>query len=355
MDDPLATPTSSSKDVGMGTFVLALTLGILARAYLSSLLRLPYTCLVLLFGLAYGFILYTEVGVTGPDIFSVSSDLWTNLSPEAILTVILPILIFGSSFSSDLHLFLQQLSPVLTLAGPAVLVNTALLGLTAKYVLPYGWDWTTSFMVGSMLSATDPVAVVAILKTLGVAESLSILIDGESLLNDGFAIVLYSIFNRLVLDEEKFSPLETMEAAVVLCFGGPAIGIVVGVVASYVLGVILNDPASEITGMYVAWFVSLLSSFLPSLLPSFLHSLSSFFCSTNKYASVEIVILYPSYIKTIHLAPTTTHTNTHSHDPLRLRLLPPRRSSRSFRCPVHGRRWALPVLPRAGPHLRACH
>lgn len=153
-------PEPYSKDVGMGTFVLALTLGILARAYLSSVVRLPYTCLVLLFGLAYGFIIYTEVGITGGDIFSTSSDLWINLSPEAILNVILPILIFGSSFSSDLHLFLQQLTPVLTLAGPAVLVNTALLALTAKYILPYGWDWMTSFMVGSMLSATDPVRCV---------------------------------------------------------------------------------------------------------------------------------------------------------------------------------------------------
>jgi NhaP-type Na+/H+ or K+/H+ antiporter len=251
---PSEPDSEGSKDVGMGTFVLALTLGILARAYLSSIVRLPYTCLVLLFGLAYGFILYTEVGMTGPDLFSNSTDLWINLSPEAILTVILPILIFGSSFSSDLHLFLQQLTPVLTLAGPAVLVGTTLLGVAAKYVLPYEWDWMTSLMVGSMWTATDPVAVVAILKTLGVAESLQILIDGESLLNDGVAIVLYSIFNRLVLDQNSFSAVETLEAAVILCLGGPAIGIVVGAVSSYVLGVILNDPASEITGAFFALF-----------------------------------------------------------------------------------------------------
>ncbi|EWM21970.1 salt overly sensitive 1 [Nannochloropsis gaditana] len=249
MADAASDPTTSkfSHDVGMGTFVLALALGIVARACLSSLVRLPYTCLVLIFGLLYGFLIYTEVGITGSDIFSRSADLWINISPEAILTVILPILIFGSSFASDLHLFLQQLTPVLTLAGPAVLVNAALLGLTAKYVLPYNWDWMTSLMVGSMLSATDPVAVVAILKELGVVESLSILIDGESLLNDGFAIVLYTIFSRLVVHEETLSVLETVESAVILCLGGPAIGLVVGALTSYILGVLLNDPASEIT------------------------------------------------------------------------------------------------------------
>jgi NhaP-type Na+/H+ or K+/H+ antiporter len=253
MADAASDPTTSniSHDVGMGTFVLALALGIVARACLSSFVRLPYTCLVLIFGLLYGFLIYTEVGITGSDIFSRSADLWINISPEAILTVILPILIFGSSFASDLHLFLQQLTPVLTLAGPAVLVNAALLGLTAKYVLPYNWDWMTSLMVGSMLSATDPVAVVAILKELGVVESLSILIDGESLLNDGFAIVLYTIFSRLVLHEETFSPLETLEAAVTLCLGGPAIGVVVGAATSYILGTLINDSASEITGAFL--------------------------------------------------------------------------------------------------------
>ena len=154
-------------DVGMGTFVLALTLGIACRAWLSKWTRLPYTCLVLLIGLLYGFVLYKEVGHTGPDIISLAADMWINISPEAILTIILPILIFGSSFAIDLHLFVQQLGPILTLAGPAVLINTAILGVACHYVLPYEWDWVTSFMVASILSATDPVAVVAILKELG--------------------------------------------------------------------------------------------------------------------------------------------------------------------------------------------
>jgi len=104
--------------------------------------------------------------------------------------------------------------------------------------------------------------VVAILKDLGVTESLSILIDGESLLNDGLAIVLYSIFSRLVLDEEGFQLSETVQGALVLCLGGPVIGITVGVLASIILGVLLNDAASEITGR------SPLPPSLPPSLPS---------------------------------------------------------------------------------------
>jgi NhaP-type Na+/H+ or K+/H+ antiporter/CRP-like cAMP-binding protein len=254
----VASHHEGASDVGMGTFVLALTLGIACRACFSKWTRLPYTCLVLLLGLLYGFLLYTEVSRTGPDLVSLSADLWINISPEAILTIILPILIFGSSFATDLHLFLQQLTPILTLAGPAVLINTAILGITIKYVLPYGWDWPTSFMVSSILSATDPVAVVAILKELGVAESLSTLIDGESLLNDGVAIVLYSIFSRLAVHEETFSPMGTFKEALVLCLGGPAIGVGVGIVSSAVLGFLLNDPASEITVTIIAGYGSYL-------------------------------------------------------------------------------------------------
>ncbi len=60
-------------DVGMGTFVLALSLGIVCRASLSRWTPLPYTCLVLILGLLYGFVLYKEVGKTGPDLFSLSA------------------------------------------------------------------------------------------------------------------------------------------------------------------------------------------------------------------------------------------------------------------------------------------
>jgi len=121
-------------DLGMGTFCLALSLGIISRVALSKVLKLPYTVILLLFGLLIG----SAVGygnnahkAKGEDdsIFGKSIDTWTNISPDAILFTILPILIFESSFSSDLHLFMKQIVPVLTLAVPAVVFNTVMIGL----------------------------------------------------------------------------------------------------------------------------------------------------------------------------------------------------------------------------------
>ena len=56
-------------------------------------------------------------------------------------------------------------------------------------ILPYGWNWSTGMLLGGLLSATDPVAVVALLRDLGASKKLSTLIDGEALMNDGWVVV----------------------------------------------------------------------------------------------------------------------------------------------------------------------
>lgn len=80
------------------------------------------------------------------------------------------------------------------LAGPGVLIGAALVGVIVKYMLPYNWNWNLAMTFGSILSATDPVAVVALLKSAGASPKLTILIVGESLLNDGTAMVLFTVF-----------------------------------------------------------------------------------------------------------------------------------------------------------------
>ena len=102
---------------------------------------------------------------------------------------------------------------MLCLAGPGVVLSTVFTSLVAIYMFDYGWNWYTGLTFGAMLSATDPVAVVrsvtaitcckillsnglqvALLRELGAPLSLSLLIEGESLLNDGTAMVVFLVF-----------------------------------------------------------------------------------------------------------------------------------------------------------------
>ena len=91
---------------------------------------------------------------------------------------LLPTLIFESAFVMDVHTFKKTIGQVLILAGPGLLISAFLTSLMARYVFPYNWSWVVALLFGILLSATDPVAVVALLKELGETSSAySLLID----------------------------------------------------------------------------------------------------------------------------------------------------------------------------------
>ncbi|KAF7827546.1 sodium/hydrogen exchanger 8 isoform X1 [Senna tora] len=85
---------------------------------------------------------------------------------------------------------LRCIVQMILLAGPGVLISTFCLGSVLKFTFPYNWSWKTSLLLGGLLSATDPVAVVALLKELGASKKLSTIVEGESLMNDGVGIGL---------------------------------------------------------------------------------------------------------------------------------------------------------------------
>lgn len=115
------------------------------------------------------------------------------------------------------------------LAGPGVIIGAALTGVIAKYMLPYSWNWNLSMTFGSILSATDPVAVVSLLKSVGASPKLTMIIVGESLLNDGTAMVLFTVFNHC-LNGMSY----TIDSIIVFfasaCFGSAFIGLLIGAV-----------------------------------------------------------------------------------------------------------------------------
>lgn len=106
------------------------------------------------------------------------------------------------------------------------------------------FTFKAAVMFGALISATDPVAVVSVLKELGASRTLTTLIEGESLVNDGTAFVMFSVTYELVKGE-KLEAGNVFHKFFRLSFGGPAIGILFGIFASFWLKRIVNNPKLE--------------------------------------------------------------------------------------------------------------
>ena len=178
--------------------------------------------------------------------FGHGAELASNLNPHMILLIFIPALIFESAFNADWHIFKIELAQVLVLAGPLLVGSAFLTAVSMRYVLGYdgNFTWNASVMFGAIVSATDPVAVVALLKELGASRRLATLIEGESLLNDGTAMVMFSVLFDLVKGEEMNAG-SIVGTFVRLSFGGIALGVVWGIVTSLWLKRIYSNPNLE--------------------------------------------------------------------------------------------------------------
>lgn len=122
-----------------------------------------------------------------------------------------------------------------------LLGSTLLSALMMRYILQYNDDdenkqfsWEAALLFGSIISATDPVAVVCLLKELGASKRLATMIEGESLLNDGTAMVVYLVLIEIV-EGNTLSFGEIILKFMRLSLGGPLLGIVGGIIVSFML------------------------------------------------------------------------------------------------------------------------
>ncbi|KAJ1435051.1 Sodium/hydrogen exchanger family-domain-containing protein [Ochromonadaceae sp. CCMP2298] len=188
---------------------------------------LPYTCVVFLVGILLAVI--TTDNANG-GVFAKSLNQWINIDAELLLFVFLPPLIFGEAMSLNWYQTVGALPQALVLAGPGVLIGAALMGCLARAVLPYNWNWNLCMIFGSILAATDPVAVVALLKSLGASPKLTMIVVGESILNDGTAMVLFTVFNN-AFNGKVYTPGSILSFFLAATLGSVTLGCTVGFVA----------------------------------------------------------------------------------------------------------------------------
>ena len=158
----------------------------------------PYTVGLFCFGILLGVMCRSGV-LNDTGILRVSIESVGSISPDLILYIFLPILIFDAAYELDIHIFRKSLLNASILAVPGVIVAllltaTMIMGMAGFMPGMEMWNWQYALMFGALISATDPVAVVALLKELGTSKRFSTLVDTESLLNDGTGIVMFMLF-----------------------------------------------------------------------------------------------------------------------------------------------------------------
>lgn len=208
--------------------VLVLLLVACLAAIVAKRLMFPYTVGLVVIGLGLGWLAHHVEPLEALSGLTLSHDL--------ILFLFLPPLIFESAQNMDFRLLTHNLLPVGVLAGPGLLLSTAIVGLFLSWLTPL--DFLQACLFGAMISATDPVAVIALFKEFGVPQRLNILIEGESLFNDATAIVIFTIL--FVAIEEGMADLSLLGGGVfkiLVALGG---GIAVGLVTAAVLGYLIT-------------------------------------------------------------------------------------------------------------------
>jgi CPA1 family monovalent cation:H+ antiporter len=209
--------------------LMGLLLALAALLVAAPALRVPYPILLVLGGLVLGFI---------PGVPTL------QLPPELVLIAFLPPLLYSAAFFTSLRELRENLRPIGTLAIGLVLVTMTAVAVVAHAMVD-DMSWGAAFVLGAVVAPTDPLAASAIMRRLGVPRRAITIVEGESLVNDGTALVLYRVAVTAVV-AGTFSVWEASWRLVWSVVGGVAIGLVVGFLVAVVRRRIDNPPV-EVT------------------------------------------------------------------------------------------------------------
>jgi len=234
--------------VGIETAFILLFVLATAAAIAARRLRAPYTVVLVLTGLVLG----------GLNLFPAP-----HLTKGLLFSVILPGLIFEAAFNLDAQELRKTWITIATLAVPGVIASMVLIAVALSPTagalsLAPGFDWEHALVFGALIAATDPVAVVALFRSMGAPRRLATLLEGESLLNDGTAIVFFTLSLALVTGADTTAGALLIQFAAILGVG-VAIGMVIGLATSLLMRQ-LHEPMVEITLTTVAAYGSFVAA-----------------------------------------------------------------------------------------------
>src|ERR1035437_2893569 len=218
-------------------FLIWLLIAASAIALLTKYLRIPFTVALVLGGLLLSLVRVPFLSPLQPD----QRPHW--LTPDVILILFLPTLVFEGSVKIDLRDLLRDSAPLLVLANVGVLLATLVTGSLIHWMI--GLPILIALLFGAIISATDPISVLAIFKDLKMNKRLSVIIEGESLLNDGTAVVVFQIVLAAVI-AGGLSAGKGIGQFLLAVVGGTALWSALGYGASKVTQAI-DDPQIEIT------------------------------------------------------------------------------------------------------------
>ena len=196
--------------------VLSVSLAVATTSRVFSWFRqIPYTLLLVIVGLCLAFVNIRLV----------------SLSPELILEIFLPPLLFEAAWNIKWKSLKENFTPVILLAIVGVIISVS----GVSFGLSYFTDLSlpTALLIGASLSATDPVSVVALFRELGASKKLTTVMEGESLFNDGVAVVAFLLLVGIPLGTEQFSLTNTIVQFFTFVGVGVGVGFLIGFGISY--------------------------------------------------------------------------------------------------------------------------
>ena len=209
--------------------IAGLLAAVAALVTLARVLHVPYPIFLVLGGLAIGFF----PGL--PDV---------SLEPDLVLLIFLPPLLYSAAFFASLRDLRANAGSISLLSIGLVLATCLAVAVVAHEVIP-GFSWEAAFLLGAIVSPTDPVAATAIAGRIGLPRRVVTVVEGEALINDATAITAYRVALAAVLTG-SFSALDAGGKFVLGAVGGVAIGLAVGWVVAQVRER-LDDPPVEVT------------------------------------------------------------------------------------------------------------